>query len=56
MVRPPFETVNAVFPASAAPEAPLTPPDGPLTTVTWPPVGKVCLPSSIRSTESLAGL
>lgn len=33
----PFEMVNAVFPPIAAPVGPLTPPDGPLMTVIWPP-------------------
>ncbi len=56
MVRPPFEIVNEVLPPRTAPNAPVTPTDGPLRIVIWPPVLKVWLPTSVRSTELLAGM
>ena len=56
MLRPRGEIVNALLPASAAPETPVMPDGGPPTTVIWPPVRKVCLPAKVRVTESFAAL
>ena len=54
-VRPPFEMVNTVFPTMSAPAVPVTPPAGPLTTVTWPPMGKASL-RDVKVIQSPAAL
>ena len=56
MLWPLGEIVNTLVPASPAPVTPAMPDTDPPTTVTWPPVRKVCLPANVRVTESFAAL